>query len=115
MDERKNASMDWTELLKPNIAKIVITLIVPAIIGLLVIHRIENTVDFYGYLLTPRLALWTGEGIIYIFNRFVLLWIPFYLAACALVYIAGGGGSRVASPTREKTASLPRDQISWHP
>lgn len=87
MDERKNASKGWTELLKPNIAKIVITLIVPAIVGLLVTHRIENTVDFYGYLLTPRLALWTGSGIVYVFNRYVLLWIPFYLFACAVSII----------------------------
>jgi len=90
LDERKNAGKVWTDLLKPNIPKIVITLIVPAIVGLLVTHRIEKTVDFYGYLLTLRLALWTGEGIVYVFNRYVLLWIPFYLAACALVYITGG-------------------------
>ncbi len=38
--------MGWTELLKPNTAKIVITLIVPAIVGLLVTHRVENTVNF---------------------------------------------------------------------
>ena len=87
MDERKNASKGWTELLKPNIAKIVITLIVPAIVGLLVTHRIENTVDFYGYLLTPRLGYWTGSDIIYVFNRWLLLWIPFYLTACAIVLL----------------------------
>jgi predicted Na+-dependent transporter len=107
LDERKNASKGWTELLKPNIAKIVITLIVPAIVGLLVTHRIENTVDFYGYLLTPRLALWTGESIVYVFNRYVLLWIPFYLAACALVYIAGGRRFTRSQPHKGEDSQSP--------
>jgi hypothetical protein len=106
---------DGRGFLKPNVLKFVIALLLPAVVAAVVTRRAESVVDFYGYLLTPRLALWTGEGIVYIFNRFVLLWIPFYLAACALVFIAGGGGSRATSPTGEKTASLPRDQISWLP
>jgi hypothetical protein len=105
LDERKNAGKGWTELLKPNIPKIVVTLIVPAIVGLLVTQRIENTVDFYGYLLTPRLALWTGEGIVYVFNRWLFLWIPFYLFACAFSLVV----TRARTP-RQPDSELERDE-----
>ena len=80
----------WRNFIKPSVLKLVITLLLPVVLAAVLTRRTDTILDFYGYLLTPRLALWTGEGIVYVFNSFVLLWIPFYLAACALVYIAGG-------------------------
>lgn len=84
-----SVGFDWRGFFKPSVLKLVIALILPPVVAAVVTRRAESVFDFYGYLLTPRLALWTGEGIVYVFNRWLLLWIPFYLAACALVYIAG--------------------------
>ena len=81
-------SFDWLGFLKPNILKLVIVLIIPAIVALLVTRRLESVLDFYDYLLKPRMGVWTGTEITFVFNRFILLWIPFYLGACTLVHLA---------------------------
>jgi hypothetical protein len=75
---------DWRRFLRPSLLKLVVTLIIPSVVAVVVTRRSDTVLDFYGYLLTPRLALWTGEGIVYVFNRYVLLWIPFYLFACTV-------------------------------
>lgn len=73
------------DFLKPGIIKIVLTLVIPAGVSLLVTRRVENVIDFYGYLLAPIMPYYDGKNIIYIFNNYLLLWAPFYLAACVMV------------------------------
>ena len=75
---------DWRGFFKPSALKLAIALLIPAVVAAVVTRRGESVVDFYGYLLTPRLALWTDSGIVYVLNRWLLLWIPFYLAACVM-------------------------------
>jgi len=77
----------WPSFLKPDILKLALVLIIPAIVALLVTGRADTILDFYGYLLNPRTGVWTGTEINFVFNRFILLWIPFYIAACALVHL----------------------------
>ena len=48
----------------------------------------------YDYLLKPRMGVWTGTEINFVFNRFILLWIPFYLAACTFMHLARGALKR---------------------
>ena len=83
---------NWPNFLKPDILKLVLVLIIPAIVALLVTGGADTILDFYGYLLTPRMGVWTGTEIVFVFNRFLLLWIPFYLAACALVHLRTRNG-----------------------
>ena len=78
---------DWKSFLRPSTLKLVITILLPAVLAAVVTRRTDTIMDFYGYLLTPRLALWTGEGIVYVFNRWLFLWIPFYLASCFVFHI----------------------------
>jgi hypothetical protein len=56
-------------------------------VDLLVTGRTDTILDFYDYLLKPRMGVWTGTEITFVFNRFILLWVPFYLGACALVHL----------------------------
>jgi len=78
------SDMTVSGFLRPTLSKIGLTLMMPAVVRLLVTRSLENTIDIYFYLLTPRMGLWTGEGIVYVFNMWTLLWIPFYLAACVI-------------------------------
>ena len=102
-----SVGFDWRGFFKPSVLKLVIALILPSVVAAVVTRRAESIFDFYGYLLTPRLALWTDSGIVYVFNRFILLWIPFYLAACALVYIACRRFPRSQPHKREDGQSPP--------
>jgi hypothetical protein len=77
--------LDLLKLLKPRPLKIGGALVIPAVVGLLVTRRIESTIDFYGYLLTPMISHYNGNSIYYTFNVYFLLWMPFYLIACAIV------------------------------
>ena len=80
--------MDLVELLKPDVKKVVLTLLLPVAIYTLVTFRPGGVLDFYGYLLTPRMRHWDGSTMTYIFNRYVLLWIPIYLLSCCIVHLA---------------------------
>jgi len=96
---------NWRSFLKPDILKLALVLIIPAIVGLLVTGRADTILDFYDYLLKPSMGVWTGTEITFVFNRFILLWIPFYLGACTLVHLARvrrttsiGSGERQEAP-----------------
>jgi hypothetical protein len=82
------SSFDWLSFLKPNLPKLVTALIIPTIVALIVTGRPESALDLYDYLLKPMMGVWTGTEIDFVFNRFTLLWIPFYLAACVIVHLA---------------------------
>lgn len=60
----------------------------PAIVALLVTGRTESVPDFYDYLLKPMMGVWTGAEVAFVFNRFVLLWVPFYLTGCTIARLA---------------------------
>jgi hypothetical protein len=90
---------DW-KILKAGTLKIVITILLPAVLAAVVTRRTDTIMDFYGHLLTPRLAFWTGTGIIYVFNRWLLLWVPFYLFACTVSLVI----SRVRTPQQQDSA-----------
>ena len=85
--EGPSHTFNWQSFLKPDILKLALVLFIPAIVALLVTGRADTIFDFYGYLLNPRMGVWTGTKINFVFNRFVLLWIPFYMGACALVHL----------------------------
>jgi hypothetical protein len=89
-----SGSFDWVKFLRPDAVKVVLTLLLPAAIALLVTRRPESVLDFYGYLLTPMMPYYDGTKITRVFNTYVLLWIPFYLAACAAVTVIGRMRSR---------------------
>jgi hypothetical protein len=74
-------------ILKPNVLKLALVHVIPAMGAILVTGNADTLLDFYGYLLKPWMGVWTGTEIVNVFNRYLLLWIPFYLAACALVYL----------------------------
>lgn len=82
-----SGSFDLVGFFRPNVVKVIVTLLLPAVVALLVTRKLDNVLDFYGYLLTLMMPYYDGTRITRIFNRYVLLWIPFYLAACALVYV----------------------------
>jgi hypothetical protein len=77
----------WIKFLRPDAVKVVVTLLLPAAVALLVTWRPESVLDFYWYLLTPMMPYYDGTKITRIFNMYVLLWIPFYLAACMAVFL----------------------------
>jgi hypothetical protein len=91
--------------LKPSILKIGLTLLVPAITYLIVTSRLDTVMEFYGNLLAPRIAFYdvSLKGVRYLFNGYLLLWIPFYLSACAVV--------RMASTVRAWPRSEPRARL----
>lgn len=85
--------MNIKEFLKPTIIKIIITLLVPVPVYLLLTGTISTVLDFYWYLFTPTII--TYADVMYReFNPFILLWLPFYLAACLIEagYRRGAGG-----------------------
>jgi hypothetical protein len=82
-----SGSFDWVKFLRPDAVKVVLTLLLPAAIALLVTLRPESVLDFYWYLLTPMVPYYDGTKITHVFNMYVLLWIPFYLAVCAAVTV----------------------------
>lgn len=88
------SSFDWSSFLKPNLPKLVTALIIPTIVALIVTGRPESVLDFYDYLLKPRIGVWTGTEINFVFNRYLLLWIPIYLAACTFMHLARGALKR---------------------
>ena len=73
--------------LKPSFMKIGITLLTPDVIYLIVTSELDNVMDFYGNLLTPRIAYYDDslKDIRHLFNGYLPLWIAFYLSACAIV------------------------------
>jgi len=75
----------WVKFLVPEASKVVVTLLLPAVVALLVTRRPESVLDFYWYLLTPMIPYYDGTKITHVFNGYVLLWAPFYLAACLIV------------------------------
>lgn len=74
----------------------------PAINYLIVTSRLDTVMEFYGNLLAPRIAYYvvSQKGVRYLFNGYLLLWIPFYLSACAVI--------RLASIVRAWSRSEPR-------
>jgi hypothetical protein len=48
---------DWKSFLRPSTLKLVIITLLPAVLAAVVTRRTDTIMDFYGYLLTPRLAL----------------------------------------------------------
>ena len=83
--------------------KIGLTLLVPAIIYLIVTSRLDTVMDFYGNLLTPRIAYYDEslKVVRYLFNGYLLLWIPFYLSACAIVRLVSTVQAWSHSESRE--------------
>jgi len=82
--------LNWKELLRPSPLKVVLTLVIPAVVSLLVTRRTESVLDFYWYLLTPIVTHFDGVRMTKVFNAYVLLWLPFYLAACAISQVITG-------------------------
>ena len=80
-------TFSWLRFLKPGVLKLALVLVIPAMVALLVTGNADTILDFYGYLLKPWMGVWTGTEIVTVFNRYLLLWIPFYLTACSLVYL----------------------------
>ena len=75
--------MDIKEFLKPNLTKLVITLILPALIGLILTFSISGGFTVYGLLLTPGYTIYANQAY-YEWNLYILSWIPIYLTACTI-------------------------------
>ena len=75
--------MNIKEFLRPTALKLIVTLLIPIPVYVLMTFSIENVLDFYGYLLTPTIKYY-ADIMYQEFNPFILLWIPFYLAACLI-------------------------------
>ncbi len=73
--------MDIKELLTPNPKKLLITALLPAVIGMLLSFSITGAFAIYGLLLTPGYTLYADIAY-YEWNYYILAWIPIYLAAC---------------------------------
>ena len=82
----------WVSFLMTDAVKVVVTLLLPVAVALLVTRRPESVLDFYWYLLTPMMPYYDGTKITRVFNRYILLWIPFYLAACTFTYFGRNRG-----------------------
>jgi hypothetical protein len=72
----------WKSFLRPSALKLVITILLPAVLAAVVTRRTDTIMDFYGY---------------YVFNLWLLLWIPFYLFACTVSLVI----SRVRTPQQQ--------------
>ena len=90
------SQFQWAGFLRPNALKMVVTLLLPTLVALIVTRSPDGVLDFYWYLLTPMMPYYDGTTITRVFNRYVLLWVPFYLAACIVAHI----GSMVRGPAR---------------
>lgn len=77
-------TMDVRDFLKPTVLKLLITLFMPVPVYFAFTQNIENVLDFYWYLLTPWITVYT-DVLYKKFNSFILLWIPFYLSACLIL------------------------------
>ncbi len=75
--------MNIKEFLKPTWLKIILTLIIPVPVYILMTFSIEGVLDFYWYLFTPTIKFY-ADVMYREFNSFILLWVPFYLAACMI-------------------------------
>ena len=75
--------MDIKEFLKPNLTKLAITLILPALIGLILTLSISGAFAVYGLLLTPGYTIYADQAY-YEWNLYILGWIPIYLLACGI-------------------------------
>ena len=85
--------MDIREFLKPTVLKLLITFVIPVPVYFAFTLSIENVLDFYWYLLTPWITVYT-DVLYHKFNPFILLWIPFYLSAC-LIFEGYGRGNQI--------------------
>lgn len=94
--EPESRPRGWVVFFKPDAVKLVVTLLLPVAVALLVTQRPESVLDFYWYLLTPMMPYYDGTKITQVFNGYVLLWVPFYLAACTFSYLVRrkGGGEK---------------------
>jgi len=72
------------EFLKPTWVKIFLTLLIPIPVDIIMTLSTEHILDFYWYLQTPIIEVYTPEKTYSQFNPFMLLWIPFYLSACLI-------------------------------
>jgi len=71
------------EFLRPSAIKLIVTLLIPIPVYILLTFSVEGILDFYWYLFTPTIK--TYADVMYQeFNPFILLWIPFYIAACLM-------------------------------
>ena len=75
--------MDIKELLTPNIRKLGITAIIPAVLGLVLTFSITGIFAAYGLLLTPGYTIYADIAY-YEWNLYILAWIPIYLTACLI-------------------------------
>lgn len=76
--------MDIRGFLRPTVFKIILTVLLPVPVYVLFTLSVWGVLDFYFWLLTPYIKVYAD--VMYTeFNSFVLLWIPFYLAACLIV------------------------------
>ena len=75
--------MNIKEFLKPTLDKLLITILMPVPVYFVATFSVENVLDFYWYLLTPTIKVY-ADVMYNEFNPFILLWIPFYLAACMI-------------------------------
>ena len=75
--------MNIKEFLRPTSIKLLITLLIPIPVYILMTLSVENILDFYLYLFTPTFKVY-ADVMYREFNPFILLWIPFYLAACMI-------------------------------
>ena len=75
--------MNIKEFLKPTLAKAAVTLLIPIPVYILLTLNLEGILDFYWYLFTPTIKFY-ADVMYQQFNPFILLWIPFYLAACLI-------------------------------
>ena len=48
---------NWLSFLKPDVLKLVLVLVIPASVALLVTGRADTVLDFFGYLLEPRMGV----------------------------------------------------------
>ena len=76
-------AMDIKEFLKPNLSKILIALVLPALIGLVLTFSVSGVFAVYGMLLAPGYTVY-GDVVSYEWNMYILGWVPIYAAACAL-------------------------------
>ena len=75
--------MNIKEFLIPSVIKLIVTLFIPIPVYILMTFSIEGILDFYWYLFTPTIKYY-ADVMYREFNPFILLWIPFYLAACLM-------------------------------
>jgi len=73
-------------IFKPSPGRIALTLLMPLIVGTILTLSLEAGLAFYQLMLTPTFEMYADE-LYAIFNYFVLLWIPFYLLSCLIIWL----------------------------